>query len=260
MPRSLSVHGVPVPTLGLGTWKLKGDDATAAVRHALDIGYRHIDTAQIYGNEAEVGRGIAAADVPRDEVFLTTKVWHESLRRLGTDYVDLLLMHWPTDDVPLAETLGALAEVRDAGKTRLIGVSNTPPGMMRRALEIEPTLANNQVEYHPYLGQEPLLEIARESGTFLTAYRPIANGNVMDDATIQEIAEAHDATPVQIAIAWLLGQDRVSAIPKSGTRSHIAANFQALEITLSDDERAAIDALERGQRMVDPDFAPDWNA
>lgn len=273
MPRSLSVHGVTVPTLGLGTWKLKGDDATAAVRHALDIGYRHIDTAQIYENEAEVGRGLAAADVPRDEVFLTTKVWRESLapedvkrttdeslRRLGTDYVDLLLMHWPTDDVPLAETLGALAEVRDAGKTRLIGVSNTPPEMMRRALEIEPTLANNQVEYHPYLGQEPLLEVARESGTFLTAYRPIANGNVMDDATIQEIAEAHDATPVQIAIAWLLGQDRVSAIPKSGTRSHIAANFQALEITLSDDERAAIDALERGQRMVDPDFAPDWNA
>ena len=271
MNRSLSVHGVAVPTLGLGTWQLRGDAATAAVRHALDVGYRHIDTAQIYGNEAEVGRGIAASGAARGEVFLTTKVWRdrlapealtasvdESLRRLDTDYVDLLLMHWPNDEVPLAETLGALAEVRDEGKARLIGVSNTPPGMLQRALEIEGSLANNQVEYHVYLGQDPLLEVVRERGLFLTAYSPIAQGAVTDDAVIREIADAHGATPVQVALAWLLAQDRVSAIPKSGSRGHIEANYAAQDLTLSADETAALDGLARGQRLVDPGFAPEW--
>ena len=269
----LSVHGVTVPALGLGTYKLTGSAAVAAVRHALDVGYRHVDTAQIYENETEVGQGIAASGVPRDQIFLTTKVWRdslapesvkrtteESLRRLGTDYVDLLLMHWPTDSVPLEDTLGALADLRDAGETRLIGVSNVPPGMMRRALEIEPSLATNQVEYHPYLGQDALLGIVREAGLFLTAYRPIANGRVTEDATLREIAEAHGATPVQVAIAWLLAQDRVAAIPKSGTPAHIAANLAAQDLTLAQDEIAAIDALERGERLVSPDFAPDWSA
>ena len=191
MNRTLSIHGVLVPKLGLGTWQLSSAEATASVRHALEVGYRHIDTAQMYDNEEGVGRGIAASGVARDEVFLTTKVWRdrldhdalvsstdESLRRLGTDYVDLLLMHWPNDDVPLAETLGALAEVRDAGKARLIGVSNTPAGMLRRALDIEPTLANDQVEYHPYLAQDDVLGVVRENGLFLTAYSPIAQGGV----------------------------------------------------------------------------------
>lgn len=273
MPRQLSVHGALVPTLGLGTYKITGDAAVAAVRHALNVGYRHIDTAQLYGNEAEVGQGIDASGIPRDEVFLTTKVWRdslapidvkrttdESLRRLGTDYVDLLLMHWPNEAIPLAETLGALAEVRDAGKARLIGVSNTPPEMLRRALEIEPTLATDQVEYHPYLNQDNLLGMVREAGMFLTAYRPIAKGDVAEDATIREIAEAHGTMPVQVALAWLLSQDRVAAIPKSATPAHIEANYKALDLTLAQDELAAIGDLARGERFVNPGFAPDWSA
>ena len=269
----LSVHGVLVPTLGFGTYQLNGATATDSVRHALSVGYRHIDTAQIYENEAEVGRGIATSDVPRDEIFLTTKVWRdalapqdvkrttdESLRRLGTDYVDLLLMHWPNDDIPLEDTLGALAALRDAGKARLIGVSNTPSAMLRRALEIEPTLANDQVEYHPYLGQDAILDVVRENGLFLTAYSPIAQGAVADDATLEEIADAHGATPVQVALAWLIGQDRVAAIPKSGTPAHIETNFGAMDLNLSAEEREAIDGLARGERIIDPGFAPQWDA
>ncbi|MEL6616208.1 MAG: aldo/keto reductase [Bacteroidota bacterium] len=273
MSRQLFVHGVAVPTLGLGTYQLTGDTATRAVRDALDVGYRHIDTAQIYGNETEVGRGIAASGVSRGDLFLTTKVWRdrlapeavhrstdESLRRLGTDYVDLLLMHWPADDVPLADTLGALAEVRDAGKARLIGVSNTPSEMLRRALAIEPTLATNQVEYHVFLGQDALLEPIRESGMFLTAYSPIARGRVLDDPTLQAIADAHGATTVQVALAWLVQQDRVAAVPKATSRAHIAANLAALDLALTPDEVARIDGLARGQRLVDPGFAPAWDA
>lgn len=273
MNRHLSVHGVSVPTLGLGTWQLRGDAATAAVRHALGVGYRHIDTAQVYGNERDVGLGLKASGVPRDEVFLTTKVWREnlapeavrrttdeSLRRLGTDYVDLLLMHWPNSDVPLAETLGALADVRDAGKARLIGVSNTPAGLLREALKTEPTIANDQVEYHVYLGQDRLVEAVREAGLFLTAYSPIARGRVTDDAIIAEIARAHGATPTQVALAWLLAKDRVAAVPKSGTPTHIETNYGAQELNLSADEMATLSGLARGQRLIDPDFAPDWDA
>ena len=273
MPRHLSIHGVVVPTLGLGTYKLRGSDAETAVRNALDIGYRHIDTAQMYGNEEEVGRGLKASGVARDDVFVTTKVWRddldaagvhrvadESLRKLDTDYVDLLLMHWPNADIPLEETIRALADVRDAGKARLIGVSNTPIEMLERALEIEPTLACDQVEYHPFLSQDTLLEAVRARGLFLTAYSPIAQGAVVDDATLQAIGDAHGATPVQVTLAWLIQQDRVAAVPKATSRAHIEANFAALDLTLSADEVAQIDALARSQRLVQPGFAPDWDA
>lgn len=273
MPRQLSVHGVVVPTLGLGTYKLRGDEATRAVRDALDLGYRHLDTAQMYGNEAAIGRGLAASGVARGDVFITTKVWRDdlsapdvhrvaeqSLRHLGTDYVDLLLMHWPNDDIPLEETISALAEVRDAGKARLIGVSNTPVEMLERALKIEPTLACDQVEYHPFLSQDTLLETVRARGLFLTAYSPIAQGAVMGDATLQAIADAHGATPIQVTLAWLAGQDRVVAVPKATSRAHIEANLAALDLSLSADEIAQIDGLARGLRLVDPGFAPEWDA
>ena len=273
MPRQLSVHGVLVPTLGLGTYKLRGEEAGRAVRDALDLGYRHIDTAQMYGNEAEVGRGLKASGVRRDEVFITTKVWRDdldargvqrvaeaSLRALGTDYVDLLLMHWPNEDIPLEDTMGALAALRDAGTARLIGVSNTPSAMLERALEIEPTLACDQVEYHPYLDQSALLDSVRARGLFLTAYSPIAQGAVVQDATLQAIADAHGATPVQVTLAWLIQQDRVAAVPKATSRAHIEANFAALDLTLSADEIAQVDGLARGERLVDPGFAPEWDA
>ena len=267
------VQDVSIPALGFGTWQLNGDDARDGVADALAQGYRHIDTAQIYKNEAEVGAGLAASGVPRGDVFLTTKVWRsnlapaalaasvdESLDTLGTDYLDLLLIHWPNEDVPLAETLGALDRVRQAGKTRLVGVSNFPSEMLRRALEIDPQLATNQVEYHPFLGQDRLLDAVRQREMALTAYSPLAQGDVLRDDTIRGIADAHDAGPAQIALAWLLGQDRVVAIPKASSAAHRASNLAAAEITLTKEERAQLDALPKNRRLVDPDFAPDWDA
>ena len=267
------IHGASMPALGFGTWQLRGDDARDGVEDALALGYRHIDTAQIYGNEAEVGAGLAASGVPRGDVFLTTKVWRdqlapaalapsvdESLRKLGTDYVDLLLIHWPSADVPLAETLSALANVRQAGKARLVGVSNFPSGMLRQALEVDPEIATDQVEYHPFLGQDRLLDTVRPLGLTLTAYSPLAQGDVLRDDTIREIADAHDAGPAQVALAWLLGQDRVVAIPKASSAKHRASNLAAADLALTDEERARLDALPKDRRLVDPDFAPDWGA
>ncbi len=268
------VHGVLIPALGFGTYRLTGGDAREAVESALALGYRHLDTAQMYGNEAEVGASLATSGVPRAEVFLTTKVWHdrlsadafgpsvdESLRKLGTDYVDLLLVHWPsTDGVPLAETLGALDAARQSGRARLVGVSNFPPPMLREALGILPDLANVQVEHHPFLGQPDLREIVDAHGMTLTAYSPVAQGAVMDDETLMEIGEAHDVSAAQIALAYLLGQDRVVTIPKAASEAHRRANLEAAEITLTPDERARIDALPKGRRLVDPPFAPDWDA
>lgn len=271
-----TVQGVSIPALGLGTYKLTGGEAREAVEHALAIGYRHVDTAQIYDNEAEVGAGIAASDVPRADVFLTTKVWHDrlgadafgpsvdaSLQRLGTDYVDLLLVHWPsTTGVPLAETLGALDAARQAGKTRLVGVSNFPAGMLREALSILPDLANDQVEHHAYLGQERLLGVVREHGMTLSSYSPLGHGqgDVLGDETIRAIAEEKGVGAGQVALAYLLGHDRVLAIPKAASARNREANLAAAEVTLTEAERARIDALPKDHRIVDPDFAPDWDA
>ena len=265
------VQGVSIPALGFGTWQLQGDDARDGVENALALGYRHIDTAQAYDNEAQVGAGLAASGVPRADVFLTTKVWRdtlapdalaasvdESLGKLGTDYVDLLLVHWPNPDVPLADTLGALGRIREAGKTRLVGVSNFPAEMLRQALEIDPMVAADQVEYHPFLGQDPLLDLVRQRGMVLTAYSPLAQGEVLQDETVREIADAHDAGPAQVALAWLLGQDRVVAIPKASSQAHRESNLKAADLTLTDQERARLDALPKDRRLVDPDFAPEW--
>ena len=266
------VHGHSVPALGLGTWQLTGDTARESVEHALAIGYRHIDTAQAYDNEAEVGAGIAASAVPRGDVFLTTKVWRdkvapsrlgpsvdESLDKLGTDYVDLLLLHWPNEDYELEGQLEALVAVREAGKARLVGVSNYPPGMLRDALELVPDLACDQVEHHVLLGQGPLREIVAEHGMVLTAYSPLAQGELLDNDVVREIAQSRGVGPGQIALGWLLGQDRVAAIPKSASEGHRQSNLEAAEITLTADERARLDALPKDHRTIDPGFAPDWD-
>jgi 2,5-diketo-D-gluconate reductase B len=265
-----TVQGVDVPSLGYGTWLLQGDDCERGVAHALSVGYRHVDTAQAYENEDRVGRGVAVSGVDRDEIFLTTKLWtdslardrvrpstEQSLRRLGTDYVDLLLIHWPTEDVPLEETLEAMEELRGEGKVRHVGGSNFPPSWVRRALDHAPVFAD-QVEYHPFLGQRTLLELAREHDFMLTAYSPLARGKIGEDATLREIAEAHGATPAQVALRWLVDQDHVTAVPKATSPERIEENLGALEVELTDEERRRIDGLERGQRLIDPDFAPDW--
>lgn len=265
----VTMKGAQVPALGYGTWQLEGQECRRGVSHALELGYRHIDTAQIYGNEEHVGAGIAAADVPREDIWLTTKVWYEkasadavkrsteeSLEKLGTSYVDLLLFHWPNESTPMKETLGALAALQEQGLTRHIGVSNFTPTLLKQALELAP-IAALQVEYHPYLAQEPLLALCREHGLLFTAYSPLARGKVLEDETLKAIGEAHGKSPVQVVLRWLVDQPQVSAVPKASSAEHRESNL-AIDFELSDDDRKAIDGLARGERVIDPDFAPDW--
>jgi 2,5-diketo-D-gluconate reductase B len=268
---TLSVQGVEIPKLGLGTWQLGGEDCVEAVRDAIELGYRHIDTARAYGNEAQVGQGVHDSGRNRDEIFLTTKLWYtelsaigvhdqveQSLRELRTEYVDLLLVHWPNRRVALAETLTAMLEARDAGRVRHLGVANFPSALLGEALEHAPLLCD-QIEYHPYLAQPRVLALARERDLMVTAYSPLAQGAALRDRAIAEIAEAHDRTPAQIVLRWLLDQPGVAAIPKASTREHRAANLDVFDIELSDDERGQIAGLERGHRTIDPPWAPDWD-
>lgn len=266
--QTITVQGVEVPALGLGTWQLTGDDCERGVAHALSVGYRHIDTAQMYGNEAQVGAGLAGSSVDRDEVFLTTKIdnrnhapdavrssTEESLRKLGTDHVDLLLIHWPVGDVPIEDTLDAMVGLVDAGEVRHVGVSNFTPEQVERAVAHAGIFAN-QVEFHPFLGQDALRDLAVAHDHMLTAYSPLARGDVFDDETLTEVARAHGADPAQVALRWLLSLDHVAAIPKATSADHIESNYAAQDITLTDDEIARISGLARGQRLVDPPFAP----
>src|SRR5919202_4388771 len=216
-----TIKGEKVPSLGLGTWRLVGEACARAVERALGLGYRHVDTAQMYGNEAEVGQGIQNSGVDRENIFLVTKVWpsdfyhenviriaYESLRKLRTDYVDLLLMHWPNPSVPLEETLGAMTKLQQEGSVRHVGVSNFPPSMVEQAARHGAVFCN-QVEYHPYRAQDELLEQAREMDYLLTAYRPLGRGAIFNDETLKEIGEAHGKTPAQVALRWLIQQDHV---------------------------------------------------
>ncbi len=266
----VSVQGERVPALGLGTWQLQGEACVEAVRDALGIGYRHVDTAQAYGNESAVGRGLREAGVPRQEIFLTTKVWLEnlerddarestrrSLERLGTDRVDLLLIHWPSDDLGLDEPLAALEEMRDEGMARHIGVSNFPASLLARALERADLFAV-QVEYHPFLSQDELLALARRHDLLLTAYSPIARGAVLDDPTLAEIGRRHGKDAAQVTLRWLVQQERVAAIPKASDGRHRRNNFDIFDFSLSAEEMEEISGLARGERLIDPSFAPDW--
>jgi 2,5-diketo-D-gluconate reductase B len=225
----------------------------------------------MYGNEGDVGRGLRASGVHRADVFLATKVWPDdlapervrasleaSLRALGTDYVDLFLIHWPNPRVPLAATLEAMTALRDEGRTREIGVSNFTAAQFREALDLAPVIVN-QVEYHVYLDQSAVLEVCRERGVELTAHRPLGKGQVTSDPVIAEIAAAHGATPAQVALAWLVGQEGVSAVPKASSPERRRENLGALGVELSTDERARIDALPKDRRAVETDWSPDWN-
>lgn len=268
---TLTVQGIEIPKLGLGTWQIAADDCVEAVRDAIELGYRHIDTARAYGNEAQVGQGLHDSGRNRDEIFLTTKLWYtqlspigvhdqieQSLRDLRTEYIDLLLIHWPNRRVPLAETLAAMLEARDAGRVRQLGVSNFPSAMLREALEHAPLICN-QVEFHPYLGQPQVLELVRERGLMATAYSPFAQGAVLRDRTIGQIAEAHDRTPAQIALRWLLDQPQVAAVPKASSREHRAENLDVFDFELTEEERSRIAGLECAYRTIDPPWAPDWD-
>lgn len=262
-----------MPMLGLGTWENTDPDACAnAVETALESGYRHIDTAQAYGNEEDVGRGLAEADVPRDDVFLATKVWidhadregvlesaEESLERLGTDYVDLLYIHWPARTYDPEETLPALEELKSEGKVKNIGVSNFEPRNLQRAREVmdEPIFAN-QVEFHPFLQQRQLRDYVEDTDIELVAYSPLARGKVFDSEVLADIAENHGVSAAQVSLAWIRSKG-VTAIPKATSEDHIEDNWASLDLELTEEELRRIDAIETVDRRVDPGFGP-WNA
>ncbi len=258
--------------LGLGTWQNEDADQCAeSVRTALETGYRHVDTAQAYGNEEAVGRGIAEADVDREDVFLATKVWidslgseavrrttEESLERLGVDAVDLLYVHWPAGDYDAAETLPAFRELVDDGLVERVGVSNFEPRHLDEARDVlgaDPFA--NQVEMHPLLPQAELREYAEGRDLELVAYSPLARGDVFDVPEIRDVAEKHGVSEAQVSLAWVR-EKGVTAIPKATGEAHIADNFASLDVDLDDEDVAKIDGVERRDRQVDPDFAP-WN-
>jgi diketogulonate reductase-like aldo/keto reductase len=265
-------HEVRIPALGLGTYGLDGAVAERIVGHALAAGYRHVDTAQMYGNEAEVGAAIRASAVPRDQIWLTTKIWPdhfrradllraaaESVRRLGTE-PDVLLLHWPNPEVPLAETVAALNEAKGRGYARHIGVSNFTTALLREALaHSEAPLLVDQVEYHPYLDQSALLAELSRHGMALIAYSPIGRGTVFRDPVLQRIGKAHGKNAGQVTLRWLL-QQGVAAIPRSSRAANVEANLAVFDFALSDAEMAEISDLGRADgRMLSPRHAPDWD-
>jgi len=269
----VEAHGAKIPAIGLGTWKLSGETCKGAVVAALECGYRHVDTAKMY-NESEVGDGLRSAGVARDEIFVTTKVWrddlHEgdlqrsaegSLKRLGLDKLDLLLIHWPNRNIPLKESIKALCETRARGLTRHIGVSNFPVALFEQALAVasEP-IVTNQCEYHPWLDQTKVLAACRKHGVSFTSYCPLGRGEGPRDPAIKKIAEAHGKTPSQVLLRRHIQQPDVIAIPRSGTPAHIRENIAITGFQLLPQEMRAISGMARNDgRIVDFDWAPDWD-
>lgn len=269
-------YTVPIPAFGLGTFRLKDQVVIDSVRNALDLGYRTLDTAQIYGNEAEVGQAIAESGVPRSELFITTKVWtehlaadklsaslKESLRKLRTDHVDLALIHWPSPGgaVPVAEFMGALADAKAQGLARHIGVSNFTVALMKEAIAAvgASAIATNQVELHPYLQNRTVADFAQGQGIHITSYMTLAYGKVLNDPVIGAIAQAHGTTPAQVALAWAM-QLGYAVIPSSTRRENLASNLKATQLQLTETDMAQIATLDRGGRLVDPDgLAPAWD-
>ncbi|CUX30916.1 aldo/keto reductase [Rhizobium oryzihabitans] len=268
-------NGASIPALGFGTFRIPGPDVLRIVPHALKAGFRHIDTAQIYGNEAEVGEAIVGSGVARGEIFLTTKVWvenykhdaflasvDESLRKLKTDYVDLLLLHWPSDAVPLAEQIGALNDVRDAGKVRHIGVSNFNTVLMTEAVSLSKApIVTNQIEYHPYIDQDVVIAAAKAAGMSVTGYYGMADGKVFADPVLKDIAASRGKSVAQVVLRWLVQQQGVVALSKTVSEARADENRAIFDFTLSADDMAAIRALAKPDgRIVSPDgLAPVWD-
>lgn len=262
----------PIPPLGLGTWEnTDPHQCVDSVRTALDVGYRHIDTAQAYGNEPSVGEGLDAAAVDREDVFLATKIWIDnlayddviastktSLDRLGTDYIDLLYVHWPARTYTPERTLAAFQELQADDYITHIGVSNFPPDALETAIDIldDPPLAN-QVECHPYLPQRELRAVCADHDVELVAYSPLARGTVLEDSTVTSIARTHDVSPAQVALAWLRFNG-IPTIPKATSTDHIRDNWESRSLDLSANDIERIDSIEARDRQVDPPFAP-WN-
>ena len=267
---TIKAGGAEIPLLGFGTWMLESDEARRMTAAAIDIGYRHIDTAWIYRNEAAVGQGLRDSGVARDDVFVTTKIWvqhfrdgdlqrqaEESAQSLGFT-PDLLLLHWPKSTPPMAETIRALNDATERGLTRHIGVSNFPSAQFRQAAALsEAPLVTNQVEHHPYLSIDTLKAVARDLGSSITAWSPLAQGKIADDDVLAGIARGHGKTPGQVTLRWLI-QNGVIAIPRTTKESRAKENFNVFDFTLSADEIARIDGLARADGRlgdwIDPEF------
>jgi len=275
MTHVVDAKGARIPLLGLGTWELRGRACARTVEQALRLGYRHIDTAEMYDNEREVGEGLRASAVPREQVFITTKIWpshfasHElaraakgSLARLRLSEVDLLLLHWPNPQIPLSETLGALSRVKQDGLARHIGVSNFTVALIEEALGLarEP-LVCNQIEMHPFLDQSKVTAACRANGMAVVAYSPIARGGAKNDAVLARIGAAHGKSGAQVSLRWLV-QQGIVVIPRSGRVQHLSENCAIFDFELSAPEMAEIRALaHRGGRIVDYAYSgsPKWD-
>jgi diketogulonate reductase-like aldo/keto reductase len=272
---AVEANGARIPLIGLGTWELSGRTCTRIVEQALRLGYRHLDTAQIYDNEREVGEGLRASGVKRDEVFVTTKIWpshfaprelersaKESLTRLRLSEVDLLLLHWPNPHVPLAETLPALAKVKREGLARHIGVSNFNVAMIDEAVRVSPEpLVCNQIEVHPFLDQTKVLAACREHGLAAVAYSPIARGQAAREETLVEIGKVHGKSAVQVCLRWLVQQD-IAVIPRTAKIERLESNAAIFDFALSAEEMARIANLAHPRgRVVNYSFsgAPQWD-
>ena len=266
-----------IPVLGLGTWQSTGQDCVDVVSQALKMGYEHIDTAQAYGNEKEVGQGIKQSGVSRDKFFLTTKIFPDdmkfepeeliaaakrSLADLDTDYVDLLLLHWPDDRVPLSETIPALCELQKQGLTCHIGVSNfNIANIIEAEKYADVPIVVNQVEFHPFIKQKTLQTFLNNHHILLEAYSPLARGDVFDNEIIKEIADKHNVTPAQISLAWILSDKHRIAIPKTSNPDHLQGNLDAIKVQLSADDIEKISSLARadGRKIKHPDYSPEWD-
>ncbi len=270
---SIQTQGISLPRLGLGTFRLQGDACRTAVESALSLGYRHIDTAAMYGNEDAVGAALAASRITRPELHITTKVWYDqlapdairracdtSLKKLGLDHVDLYLVHWPSSTMNLAAVFETLVKLKEEGRTRAIGVCNFTLPLLRESIDkIGAPIACNQIEYHVLLDQTPIRSYLAGKSIPIVAYAPLAQGRLAEQPELVAIARKHDATPAQIALKWLLDQDGVAAIPKAQRPASQQSNLDALKLKLDEDDRRVIAALPKNQRFVNPGFAPAWD-
>lgn len=269
----VEANGAKIPAIGLGTWELRGRTCSRIVEQALRLGYRHVDTAQIYENEREVGEGLRASGIRRDEVFVTTKVWtshftpndlersaKESLVKLRLTEVDLLLLHWPNPQIPLTETVGALARAKQLGLARHIGVSNFTVALIEQAVAACPEpLICDQVEYHPYLDQTKVKDVCARHGMAVVAYSPVAKGRVKNDRVLARIADRYRKTAAQICLRWLV-QQNVSAIPRTSRLERLSENINVFDFELSDEDMSRISAMaSAGGRLTDYGFAPKWD-
>lgn len=271
--QSKTIQGVEVPEIGLGTYKLIGKTGEQTIKTALRLGYRHIDTAQDYKNEKEVGNAIKQAHIKREELFITTKVdrinlepskllktTEQSLLDLDLPYVDLLLIHWPNPEYDLEKTIEAMLSLRDQGKVINIGVSNFPMNLLKEVNdELAAPIFCNQVEYHPLLGQFDLLDYAAEQDLMVTAYSPLAQGSLLDNPLLLQLGEKYGKSSAQIALRWLVEQEQVVVIPKASSEEHLKENMDIYDFELEDEDFYAIDDLDKSYRVINPDFAPDWD-